>query len=179
MITGANSGLGLSAAHSLAKLGATVHIVCRNAERSVADFCSRQAPSLTISSHTHTGGSAPGWKLWKSPATQMYAGCSKIQSELPFPHPFTLARQVHLHELNVANLKDVAAFAKRFADSGEAVHVLVNNAGCMLNERKVTPEGALGQLCRFQSATAVRLTCERCFQALRRALPQTRWGHFS
>lgn len=44
---------------------------------------------------------------------------------------------VHLHLLDMSNSKKVLEFASEFKQSGKSLNVLVNNAGCMVNERTV------------------------------------------
>jgi dehydrogenase/reductase SDR family protein 12 len=44
-------------------------------------------------------------------------------------------------ELDMADLRAVKAFAETFAASRKPLHVLVNNAGCMVHEKKSTPQG--------------------------------------
>lgn len=48
---------------------------------------------------------------------------------------------IHLHILDMSDCQKVCQFAQEFAESGKSINVLVNNAGCMVNEREVTPDG--------------------------------------
>ena len=48
---------------------------------------------------------------------------------------------VHLHILDMSDPKNVHSFASKFVADHKPLHVLVNNAGCMVNERETTPEG--------------------------------------
>lgn len=50
-------------------------------------------------------------------------------------------KEVHLHLLDMSMPKKVWEFALNFAESGKSLNGLVNNAGCMVNERTVTEEG--------------------------------------
>ena len=97
LVTGANQGLGYSTAMELAKRGATVHMVCRNAERG------QKARDDIVAA---TGNAS-----------------------------------VVLH---VADLSSVAAVKKVAAAvnaTGKPLHILVNNAGCLINPRTETFEG--------------------------------------
>ncbi|KJE92005.1 hypothetical protein CAOG_08662 [Capsaspora owczarzaki ATCC 30864] len=48
---------------------------------------------------------------------------------------------VEVHILDISCIKDVARFAQEFCASGKPLHVLINNAGCMVRERQTTSEG--------------------------------------
>eukprot|EP00794_Sanderia_malayensis_P012781 gene12781-14092_t len=48
--------------------------------------------------------------------------------------------KVYLHILDMSNAHNVAKFAKQFIADCYPLHVLVNNAGCMVNQREVTAE---------------------------------------
>ena len=50
------------------------------------------------------------------------------------------SEDVHLHVLDMSCPKDVHAFASKFVADNKPLHVLVNNAGCMVNERETTAE---------------------------------------
>ncbi|XP_052214511.1 dehydrogenase/reductase SDR family member 12-like isoform X3 [Dreissena polymorpha] len=50
-------------------------------------------------------------------------------------------QNVFLHELDTSKPADIYAFVKTFEASGNALHVLINNAGCMINTRSVTDDG--------------------------------------
>ena len=50
-------------------------------------------------------------------------------------------KEVHLHLLDMSMPRKVWEFALNFAASGKSLNVLVNNAGCMVNERNVTEDG--------------------------------------
>ncbi|XP_068423148.1 dehydrogenase/reductase SDR family member 12 [Clinocottus analis] len=95
MITGANSGIGKSAALELAARGGTVHLVCRNESRAEA-------------------------------ARQEIVEQSKNQN-------------VHVHIVDMSNPRRVWEFAQSFQSS--TLHVLINNAGCMVNQRELTDDG--------------------------------------
>jgi dehydrogenase/reductase SDR family protein 12 len=49
--------------------------------------------------------------------------------------------KVHLHLLDLSKPKDISKFTRDFVDSGQQLDVLVNNAGCMVNERELTDDG--------------------------------------
>ncbi len=50
-----------------------------------------------------------------------------------------LGAEVHLHILDMSELKDVGDFTEEFAKSIGRLDCLVNNAGCMINSREVCP----------------------------------------
>lgn len=97
MVTGANSGIGRATALGLAKLGATVVMVCRDAGR--------------------------GQTVW-----------AEIREESGNPAV----------ELMIADLSSQAAIRKLAADykhTHDSLHVLINNAGVVANQRTVTEDG--------------------------------------
>ncbi|CAL1581397.1 unnamed protein product [Knipowitschia caucasica] len=49
-------------------------------------------------------------------------------------------QNVHVHILDMSNMKQVWDFAHSFAQNN-TLHVLINNAGCMVNQRELTDEG--------------------------------------
>lgn len=50
------------------------------------------------------------------------------------------AASIRVHRLDLSNPKDVHAFARDFASSDTPLHCLINNAGCMVNQRELTEE---------------------------------------
>ena len=50
-------------------------------------------------------------------------------------------KEVHLHLLDMSLPRKVWEFALKFAASGKTLNGLVNNAGCMVNERVVSEDG--------------------------------------
>ncbi len=46
------------------------------------------------------------------------------------------SQKVFLHIVDMAQPRQVMKFAHEFAASGKPLHILVNNAGCMINERQ-------------------------------------------
>ncbi|KAI8833280.1 member 12 [Chytriomyces cf. hyalinus JEL632] len=99
LITGANSGLGFSAAKAIATKGATVHLLCRNKERG-------ETASNTLRAMPGIDGN-----------------------------------RIVLHVVDVASVRDVKRFASEWAQTGLPIHVLINNAGILPNERSETQEG--------------------------------------
>lgn len=97
MITGANSGIGKSLAISIAKLGGTIHMVCRNPK--YADDAMQEIKNTTGNPN------------------------------------------VHVHLLDMSEPRSIAKFAKKFIEEHESLNVLINNAGCMVNDRQVTEDG--------------------------------------
>jgi dehydrogenase/reductase SDR family protein 12 len=49
--------------------------------------------------------------------------------------------KIHLHLLDMSKPKDVIAFARQFVQSQQPLDVLVNNAGCMVNEYTINEDG--------------------------------------
>lgn len=47
----------------------------------------------------------------------------------------------YVHVLDLSDIRKVKAFARNFVESGQTLDVLVNNAGCMEHERKLTEDG--------------------------------------
>jgi dehydrogenase/reductase SDR family protein 12 len=97
LVTGANSGLGLAAAHRFADLGAVVHLGVRNAERG-----------------------------------------ERARAEIVATRPDA---EVHVEVLDMADLDSVRAFAERFRSEHDSLDVLVHNAGALLHERTLSPQG--------------------------------------
>lgn len=50
-------------------------------------------------------------------------------------------KEVHLHLLDMSMPKKVWEFAQKFAASGKPLNALVNNAGCMVNDKTTTDDG--------------------------------------
>ncbi len=49
----------------------------------------------------------------------------------------TSSDKVHLHILDMSDGREVVKFAQDFVSKSNPLHVLVNNAGCMVNQREV------------------------------------------
>ncbi|KAK9537154.1 hypothetical protein VZT92_004792 [Zoarces viviparus] len=49
-------------------------------------------------------------------------------------------QNVHVHIVDLSNARQVWEFTQSFSESS-SVHVLINNAGCMVNQREVTEDG--------------------------------------
>lgn len=49
-------------------------------------------------------------------------------------------QDVHVHIVDMSNMRQVWEFAQSFSQSN-TLHVLINNAGCMINQRELTEEG--------------------------------------
>ena len=97
LVTGANSGLGLAAAHRFADLGAVVHLGVRNAERG-----------------------------------------ERARAEIIATRPDA---EVHVELVDMSDLASVRAFAERFTAEHDSLDVLVHNAGALLHERTLSPQG--------------------------------------
>lgn len=48
---------------------------------------------------------------------------------------------IHVHRLDLSQPKEVVQFGKTFTESHSSLHVLINNAGCMVNTREVDTNG--------------------------------------
>ncbi|GMH00946.1 hypothetical protein Nepgr_002785 [Nepenthes gracilis] len=97
VVTGANSGIGFTAAHGLAARGASVYMVCRSKERG-------EAAVLKIRSMTGN-------------------------------------QNVYLEICDLSSVSSIKSFASKFSSKNVPIHVLVNNAGVLENERITTSEG--------------------------------------
>ena len=51
------------------------------------------------------------------------------------------SEDVHLHIVDMSQPSNVHKFAESYVRDGKPVHVLVNNAGCMVNDRTVSEDG--------------------------------------
>lgn len=49
-------------------------------------------------------------------------------------------QDVHVHIVDMSNMRQVWEFAETFSQNN-TLHVLINNAGCMINQRELTEEG--------------------------------------
>jgi retinol dehydrogenase-12 len=96
VVTGASSGIGKAASLALARLGATVILVCRNAERGAAALAEVSAA----------------------------AGAGKPALEIT----------------DLSSMAQVRELAGRLSRR-DRIDVLVNNAGLVLSDRRVTPDG--------------------------------------
>jgi NAD(P)-dependent dehydrogenase (short-subunit alcohol dehydrogenase family) len=96
-VTGASSGLGFETALALARMGATVALLCRSEERGA------QARDRIAA---QTGSDA-----------------------------------LHVVQCDHANLDTVRAAAGELLERFDALHVLVNNAGLMIPQRRITVDG--------------------------------------
>ena len=59
----------------------------------------------------------------------------------PPPSPLSSLPRVQLHLVDLSSIAQTKAFCRSFARSQQPLHVLVNNAGCMVHKRTVTAEG--------------------------------------
>ncbi|KXZ55487.1 hypothetical protein GPECTOR_2g1036 [Gonium pectorale] len=97
MVTGANQGLGFEAAQELARRGATLYMVCRNAQR----------------------GEEAVQKVRQATGNQ----------------------DVHLQVCDVSSLASVDSLVREWEVAGRPLHVLVNNAGILVHEYSLSPDG--------------------------------------
>lgn len=96
MVTGANSGVGRVLSEALARRGATVHMVCRNAAAA------------------------------QSAAEQIRAAIENSR--------------VHVHIVDLSRPRHVAQFTRDFCTRNAPLHVLINNAGCMVHEWRASED---------------------------------------
>ncbi|KAI7808917.1 dehydrogenase/reductase SDR family member 12, partial [Triplophysa rosa] len=96
IVTGANSGIGKTAACEIAKRGGMVHMICRNKDRA-------------------------------EEARKDIVDQSKNEN-------------VHVHVVDMSSPRKVWEFANGFSQN-HSLHVLINNAGCMVNQRELTEDG--------------------------------------
>ncbi len=97
LITGANSGIGKETANSLAKMNATVVMLCRDKERG------EEAQNEIIK---ETGN-----------------------------------KNVDLFLCDLSSQKSIRKFVSEFKNKYQNLHVLINNAGVMLKNRKISVDG--------------------------------------
>src|ERR1051326_541760 len=123
VVTGATSGIGKAAATALARLGATVVLVGRDRRRT-------QAAADEIGS---VGGPPPRAGLADpaslGPARPAAARSGAVRAPPP-----------RAEIADLASLDQVRGLAGRLA-ALERIDVLVNNAGLVLGERRMTPDG--------------------------------------
>lgn len=101
VVTGANAGIGLETARTLALRGCQVVMACRNQEK---------AASARKTIVREAGGA--------------------ISADLLEPR-----------EIDLADLASVRRFAEGFVAEGRPLHLLINNAGVMLPDRRETRDG--------------------------------------
>ena len=97
LVTGASGGIGEATARALASFGATVYLLCRNAEKA-------EAIRASIIQQTHNSS-------------------------------------IHTLLGDLAELAQVRRAAQTFLDSGEDLHILVNNAAVVNATRHTTVDG--------------------------------------
>ncbi|KAK3876476.1 hypothetical protein Pcinc_018741 [Petrolisthes cinctipes] len=56
-------------------------------------------------------------------------------------HHHTGNDKIHLHIVDLAKPREVVLWVERFAAQHDQLHVLVNNAGCMVHERQMDEDG--------------------------------------
>jgi dehydrogenase/reductase SDR family protein 12 len=121
MVTGANSGIGYETARQLALQGATVCMVCRDRQRGTDARDAIRAELRAMSDGTQPESNVPK-KTTKSVANDSSA-------------------RVSLRVCDVSSQRAVRDLVKAYVDSGNPLHVLVNNAGCMVHDFRETDEG--------------------------------------
>ncbi|KAG9328152.1 hypothetical protein JZ751_016203 [Albula glossodonta] len=128
MITGANSGIGKAAAIAIAKKGlwvsagvrgGIIHMVCRNKER---------AEQAREEVYGETGNKV----ILKTPPLSRHGNTGL---------PDAPETDIYVHILDMSLAQKVWEFAETFKKRHRSLNVLINNAGCMVNQREVTAEG--------------------------------------
>lgn len=94
-----NSGIGYECVKEFLKRGATVHMICRDQQRS-------------------------------------QVAVNSLREETKVDDP----QRLQLHILDIGSIASVKSFCQRFEESKFPCHILVNNAGCMVHEQKLTEE---------------------------------------
>lgn len=97
MITGANNGIGKVTARELAKMGATVVMVCRNREK----------------------GEKAAAEIMKSTGND----------------------SIYLYVCDLSSQHEILETVRKFEREFDSLHVLVNNAGCLVPKRELSADG--------------------------------------
>ncbi|KAG9285627.1 hypothetical protein G9A89_009267 [Geosiphon pyriformis] len=129
VVTGANAGLGKYVAAELYKRGAIVHMLCRDQARGEK---ARQDIINAVTTDESNTATTDGSK----------------EAESAKNTPIMLKEDsLKLHQVDISNLKNVQKFVEELSkgenseeNSGKC-HILINNAGVMNNERRLTPYG--------------------------------------
>ncbi|ELW61935.1 Dehydrogenase/reductase SDR family member 12, partial [Tupaia chinensis] len=125
LITGGNSGIGKVTATEIAKRGGTVHLVCRDPGRAEG------AKGEII---RESGNQWPVSVLlpWKQPLP--------TESRSPAFERLDVTGNIFLHIVDLSDPKRIWKFVENFKQEHK-LNVLINNAGCMVNERELTEDG--------------------------------------
>ena len=116
LVTGANAGIGLETARQLAAAGATVILACRSERRA------RDAMEDICQSIDGNGD-----------------GASASAPLRPKPKP--IKDRLLFLEMDVSDLSSVRRAVQTFESWNIPLHVLVNNAGVMMGERRTSVDG--------------------------------------
>jgi dehydrogenase/reductase SDR family protein 12 len=124
MVTGANSGIGYETARQLALQGATVCMVCRDRQRGTDARDAIRAELRAMSVGTQ-------------PESNVLEKNTKSAADDDDSH----SARVSLRVCDVSSQRAVRDLVTAYVDSGDPLHVLVNNAGCMVHDFRETDEG--------------------------------------
>ena len=122
MVTGANSGIGYETARQLALQGATVCMVCRDRQRGTdaRDAIRAEIRAMSV-----------------GPRSNVLEKNTKSAADDDDSH----SARVSLRVCDVSSQRAVRDLVTAYVESGNPLHVLVNNAGCMVHDFRETDEG--------------------------------------
>ncbi|CAM9125100.1 unnamed protein product [Discosporangium mesarthrocarpum] len=113
IVTGANTGLGYVKAREIAKMGGSVTMACRSAERGQAALEKMREEALE----------------------------KPVKEGVPLREDITDV-DIKLEALDLGSLKSIQDFSKRVKASGSKIDILINNAGVMaIPDRRETADG--------------------------------------